>query len=56
MIGLAAHAEAPAVAPLLQQCLDEERAMADWLRDHMSPTLERYLALRSAGGEQAAAH
>lgn len=54
MIALAQTAGVANATPLLQACLDEERAMAQWLHDHMQPTLERYLELRSQEGRQAA--
>jgi ferritin-like metal-binding protein YciE len=56
MIQLAEKADLPAAVPLLQECLQEERAMADWLHEHMSPTLDRYLELRTQDGRAAAAH
>ncbi|HLI30646.1 MAG TPA: DUF892 family protein [Gemmataceae bacterium] len=55
MILLAEKADQPAAIPLLRSCLAEEKAMADWLHEHMAPTLERYLELRSEEG-RAAAH
>lgn len=54
MIVLAGKAGLPAAVPLLQACLDEERAMAQWLHEHMEPTLERYLQLRAVEGKKAA--
>ena len=55
MILLAEKAHQPEAIPLLKTCLAEEQAMADWLHEHMAPTLERYLNLRSEEG-RAAAH
>jgi len=51
---LAEKAGQPDAVPLLKQCAAEERAMADWLHEHMQPTLERYLRLRAAVGRDAA--
>lgn len=54
MIALAEKAgEHPAV-PLLKTCLEEERAMADWLHSHMPGTLDRYVELRCVKGREAA--
>jgi hypothetical protein len=36
----------------LQQSLDEERRMADWIEQNLAPITQNYLALR-ASGEQA---
>ena len=38
--------------PLLQENLDEETAMADWLDQHIEPVTLKYLSLRQVG-EQA---
>jgi ferritin-like metal-binding protein YciE len=54
MIELAQKAGQTRAVPLLETCLEEERSMAKWLHDHMSETLERYLALRSVKGREAA--
>ncbi len=54
MIALAQKAAVPSATPLLKSCLEDERAMADWLHAHMLPTLERYLELRSEKGREAA--
>jgi ferritin-like metal-binding protein YciE len=54
MIELAQKAGETRAVPLLKSCLEEERAMAAWLHDHMSETQDRYLALRSAKGRGAA--
>lgn len=34
---------------LLEQSLNEERRMAQWIQDHLSPTLQRYMQLESQG-------
>ena len=54
MIMLAEKAGESSAVPLLEECLSEERAMAEWLHEHMQPTLERYLQLRSEKGHGAA--
>jgi ferritin-like metal-binding protein YciE len=54
MIALAEKAGEMRAVPLLKTCLDEERAMADWLHQHMPGTLDRYLELRSDKGRKAA--
>jgi ferritin-like metal-binding protein YciE len=54
MISLAEKAGENRAVPLLRTCLEEERAMAQWLHEHMAPTLERYLELRSLKGREAA--
>lgn len=54
MILLAEKAGQSEAIPLLNRCLAEEQAMADWLHEHMLPTLERYLKLRSEEGHAAA--
>jgi ferritin-like metal-binding protein YciE len=54
MILLAEKADQPAAIPLLKTCLQEEKAMAGWLHEHMPATLERYIALRSKKGKDAA--
>lgn len=54
MIILAEKAALPEAVPLINDCLDRERAMADWLHQHMQPTLEKYLELRSQEGRSAA--
>lgn len=54
MIALAQKAGQSRAVPLLRTCLEEERAMAQWLHEHMAPTLERYLELRSVKGRKAA--
>jgi ferritin-like metal-binding protein YciE len=54
MILLAEKADQPQAIPLLKTCLSEERAMAEWLHEHLGPTLERYLTLRSNKGREAA--
>jgi ferritin-like metal-binding protein YciE len=54
MIALAEKAAQERAVPLLESCLAEERAMAEWLHAHMLPTLDRYLELRSQKGLQAA--
>lgn len=53
LIALAAPAGQPEAAPLLEQSLQEERAMADWLHQHLKPTVMRYVEL-SGSGRQAA--
>jgi ferritin-like metal-binding protein YciE len=53
LIALAGPAGQPEAQGLLRESLSEERAMADWLHQHLKPTLERYLAL-SAEGRKAA--
>ena len=56
MIQLAKEAGIPdAVAPL-EKCLADEKAMADWLHEHMAPTLLHYLEVRERAGAKAAAH
>lgn len=55
MIVLAEKAEQPTAVSLLESCLAEEQAMAQWLHEHMTPTLEQYLKLRCEEG-RAAAH
>jgi ferritin-like metal-binding protein YciE len=54
MILLARKADLPQAEPLLNDCLERERAMAEWLHAHLAPTLERYVELRSAQGRGAA--
>jgi ferritin-like metal-binding protein YciE len=54
MILLAGRAAQPQAVPLLKTCLSEEKAMAEWLHEHMASTLERYLKLRSEKGHEAA--
>ncbi|MEI9916524.1 MAG: DUF892 family protein [Methylovirgula sp.] len=54
MILLAGKADQPTAIPLLKACLSEEKAMAEWLHEHLAPTLERYLKLRSEKGHEAA--
>jgi ferritin-like metal-binding protein YciE len=54
MILLAQKAGQPQAVPLLKTCLSEEKAMAEWLHEHLAPTLERYLKLRSEKGHEAA--
>jgi ferritin-like metal-binding protein YciE len=54
MIVLADKAGQPQAIPLLKTCLSEENAMAKWLHEHLRPTLERYLKLRSEKGHEAA--
>ncbi len=54
MIALAEKAGELRAVPLLKTCLEEERAMAAWLHEHMRPTLERYLELRAVKGGAAA--
>jgi ferritin-like metal-binding protein YciE len=41
-----------ASAPVLQQSLKEEQAMAQWIEDHLKPTMLRYIE-RYAAGETA---
>jgi len=49
LITLAGQAgEAAAVAPLRQN-LDEEQAMADWLRAHLEPLTSQFVALAESG-------
>ncbi len=45
-----AAGETEAVEPL-QQNLEEEMAMADWLEDHLPDVTERFVSLREAGEE-----
>jgi ferritin-like metal-binding protein YciE len=54
MILLAQKAGQPQAVALLKTCLSEEKAMAEWLHEHLAPTLERYLKLRSEKGHEAA--
>lgn len=54
MIFLAEKAEQPSAIPLLKTSLQEEKAMAAWLHEHMTPTLEKYLRLRAQKGSGAA--
>ncbi len=54
MILLAGKADQPTAIPLLKACLSEEKAMAEWLHEHLAPTLERYLKLRNEKGHEAA--
>ena len=54
MIVLAQTAGLAEAASLLEACLAEERAMAEWLHEHMKPTLQRYLELRAHAGHEAA--
>lgn len=54
MIALAEKAEETRAVPLIKSCLEDEKAMAEWLHAHMLPTLERYLDLRSQKGRDAA--
>lgn len=49
LITLAEPAGAPGARSLLNQSLAEERAMADWLDEHLSPTVLRYVELRAQG-------
>lgn len=53
LIALAEPSGCPQAEPLLRDSLGEERAMADWLRQNLKPTLERYLELRSSGRKAA---
>jgi ferritin-like metal-binding protein YciE len=41
-----------AAASVLQQSLKEEQAMAQWIEDHLKPTMLRYIE-RYAAGETA---
>lgn len=54
MIELANRADCLQAVPLIEQCLSEEKAMAEWLHSHFKPTLETYLQLRSREGRSAA--
>jgi ferritin-like metal-binding protein YciE len=54
MILLAQTAGLAEAVQLLETCLSEEKAMADWLHAHMAPTLERYLDLRAQPDQEAA--
>lgn len=56
MIELAKEAGISDAVPLLEKCLGEEKAMAEWLHEHMAPTLDRYLDIRARAGTEAAAH
>ena len=49
LIALAGPAGAPQAKGLLEESLSEERAMADWLHEHLKPTLDRYLQLTAEG-------
>jgi ferritin-like metal-binding protein YciE len=53
-MGLITMAEAGghnSAIPLLQQTLDEELAMAGWLRDNLPAVTMQFLELKSAGGQ-----
>jgi ferritin-like metal-binding protein YciE len=39
--------------PILKQSLNEERAMAEWLHEHLKPTLKKYLDLKAQGRDAA---
>ena len=39
--------------PILKQSLSEEKAMAEWLHEHLKPTLEKYLELKAEGRDAA---
>lgn len=54
MIVLAQTAALADAARLLEASLGEEKAMAEWLHEHMTPTLHRYLDLRAEIGTEAA--
>jgi ferritin-like metal-binding protein YciE len=54
LLTLAEPAGAPDARPLLEQSLTEERNMAEWLHEHLEPTVMRYVELKGAG--QQAAH
>jgi ferritin-like metal-binding protein YciE len=45
MILLAKRAGKADQVALVEDCLTREKAMAEWLRTHMAPTLERFLEL-----------
>lgn len=53
LIALAAPAGQPDAAAALKTSLQEEKAMADWLHEHLEPTLQRFLELKNAGREAA---
>ena len=54
MILLAKEANLDEASNLLEACLAEEKAMAQWLHEHMAPTLQRYLELRTQSVHEAA--
>lgn len=49
LISLAKSAGATSALPLLQQNLDQEIAMAEWLDRNLEPTTMKYLSLRETG-------
>ncbi|HWE47524.1 MAG TPA: DUF892 family protein [Caulobacteraceae bacterium] len=53
LISIAGPAGQPDAKPLLEQSLSEEKAIAEWLHDHLEPTVMRYLELKSKGEKAA---
>lgn len=53
LIALAEPAGETGARTLLQESLSEEKAIADWLHQHLKPTLEHYLELSAQGGKAA---
>lgn len=53
LLTLAEPAGQPSAEPLLEESLGEERAMADWLHEHLKPTVMRYVELKSQGRQAA---
>ena len=53
LLTLAEPAGAPEARPLLEQSLVEERNMADWLHEHLKPTVMRYVELKGSGRQAA---
>ena len=49
LITMAEMAGESSAIPLLNQNLDEERAMADWLKNNLASVTATYLSLREAG-------
>jgi ferritin-like metal-binding protein YciE len=49
LLEMAQAAGDSASQPLLQESLDEEKRMAEWIDQHLSPTLRRYMQLEVAG-------
>jgi ferritin-like metal-binding protein YciE len=49
LIAMARAAGADAHIPVLQTCLDEEQAMADWISDHLEDTSLTFIRRETAG-------
>lgn len=53
LIVLADRAGQADAAPILKESLQEEKAMAKWLHEHLKPTVEQYLELKGLGRDAA---